>query len=282
MNMFRFSERKGYKAIRVDIQKEYIDIELRSRLWNVISAHYFEHMNRYSSIRSDKNLFLLFSKLWDIYFKDTVDTMPITWHKLYSEIREYYFKCDWYEVYDFIEFIATNFPLDTLNKRFMDSCNYVLKSDLSGYRFLDGKIIEITSEEELKEIEQATTIPLSPVKLHLETAIKLFADRKAPEYRNSIKESISAVESFAKLITKNDKASLEQALKKFEKSISLHPALKSAFSKLYGYTSDENGIRHCLMDLPTIDFEDAKYMLVACSAFINYLYSKLVKIGFKL
>ncbi len=49
----------------------------------------------------------------------------------------------------------------------------------------------------------------------------------------------------------------------------IHPALCEAFSKIYGYTSDKNtGIRH------SIFFTDAKYMLVVCSAFINYLLAK--------
>ena len=48
---------------------------------------------------------------------------------------------------------------------------------------------------------------------------------------------------------------------------------------IYGYTSDEDGIRHSMLELPKINFEDAKYMLVSCSAFINYLKSKASKAG---
>jgi len=40
---------------------------------------------------------------------------------------------------------------------------------------------------------------------------------------------------------------------------------------MYGYTSDADGIRHKLLDEATIDFEDAKFMLVSCSAFVNLL-----------
>ena len=48
--------------------------------------------------------------------------------------------------------------------------------------------------------------------------------------------------------------------------------MKEAFGKLYGYTSDANGIRHA-GDIggPSSTFEEAKFMLVSCSAFINYL-----------
>jgi hypothetical protein len=59
----------------------------------------------------------------------------------------------------------------------------------------------------------------------------------------------------------------------------LHGALRSAFEKLYGYTSDESGIRHAILEDPAVGFEEAKYMIVACSAFANYLAAKAEKAG---
>lgn len=66
---------------------------------------------------------------------------------------------------------------------------------------------------------------------------------------------------------------LGASLKKLEESsISIHPSLKSAFEKLYGYTSDESGIRHAgRIDGKEATFAEAKFMLVSCSAFVNYL-----------
>ncbi len=84
------------------------------------------------------------------------------------------------------------------------------------------------------------------------------------------------------MITGDSKATLGQALKIIENKINIHPALKIAFDKLYGYTSDEDGIRHCLMDESNLDFEDAKFMLVSCSAFINYLKEKASKVKIEL
>ena len=104
----------------------------------------------------------------------------------------------------------------------------------------------------------------------------MLADRKAPDYRNSIKESISAVEALCNIITGNSSATLGKALSEIEKKHNLHPALKNAFSSLYGWTCDAGGIRHALEENNTIvEFEDAKFMLVSCSAFINYLKAKL-------
>ncbi len=37
--------------------------------------------------------------------------------------------------------------------------------------------------------------------------------------------------------------------------------------------------RHALLDESDLDFEDAKFMLVSCSAFTNYLKGKVIKAG---
>jgi hypothetical protein len=81
---------------------------------------------------------------------------------------------------------------------------------------------------------------------------------------------MSAVESAARIITGNKKAMLSDALKKLEEIKPLHPAFKQAMDKLYGYTSDEGGIRHSLIDFAKVDEADAKFMIVACSAFVNF------------
>lgn len=54
--------------------------------------------------------------------------------------------------------------------------------------------------------------------------------------------------------------------------------MEQAFIKLYGYTSDEDGVRHGGIDFNNVPAEDAKYMLVSCSAFVNYLIEKYEKI----
>ena len=105
--------------------------------------------------------------------------------------------------------------------------------------------------------------------------MELYADRENPNYRNSIKESISAVESIARVVSELDKATLGDALKAIDQSDQLHPALKEGFLKLYGYTSDEQGIRHAMLVEPNITAADARYFLVSCSSFVNYLKAQI-------
>ncbi len=156
-------------------------------------------------------------------------------------------------------------------------CNDVLERDNSAYRIINDQIVEITSEQEIQSIEEAmqATDKYNSVQQHLQAALKLMSDRQSPDYRNSIKESISAVESICKTVTNDDKATLGKALRLIDEKFGLHSALKESLSKLYGYTSDADGIRHAMMEESTLTFIDAKFMLVACTNFINYLLVKV-------
>jgi len=216
-------------------------------------------------------------------FQKPIGILPTTFSGAHREMKNYFFeRASWYDVYDFIEFIANNYPDEKVNQKFMEYCNSVLESEVSAYRFVGGKITQITSEEEIAEIEEALAIPSKPIQLHLKRALDLLSDKKTPDYRNSIKESISAVESICESITKK-KTTLGQCLGEIETKIgSVHGSLRRAFESLYGYTSSAEGIRHALLDEPTLGFEDAKFMLVSCSAFVNYLVSKASKAGIKI
>ena len=281
--MKKFSERYGFTKLREKMQLESVDIALRNRLWNLLMVHYWWRAKEYtifpyeSDITREMKNFLI--GLWDEYFQKTLDTLPYKWDEAYREIRGYFFDCKWYEVYDFLEYIANNYPNKSVNEKFMKDCNVVLEQELSAYRFVGGQITRITAEEEMSEVEKALKSPVEVVRVHLETALKFMSDKKSPNYRNSIKESISAVEALCKIISKDEKATLGKALDIIEEKIGLHKALKRAFDSLYGYTSSAEGIRHALLEEPNLTFEDAKFMLVSCSAFINYLISKASKIG---
>lgn len=275
-----FSQRKGLEPVKSVLQVDSMDSDLRIGLWNVLDIVYW---NRRGD--THRELDQLLKKIWFSYFKRPIDTRGLYMSRDIEIIRDYFFKCSWNEVYDFIEFIANNYDDEKTSGLFVNFCNAVLKQELSAYRFVGGVITQLTSEQEIAEIEEALEAKSpKPVTIHLKTALDLLADRKSPDYRNSIKESISAVEAICCSITGNSKATLGQALKAIERDgkVDLHPALKAAFDKLYGYTSDAEGIRHALLDEPNLDFEDAKFMLVSCSAFINYLREKSSKAGIEL
>ena len=112
------------------------------------------------------------------------------------------------------------------------------------------------------------------------THLRQAADHiSARQFADSITDSIHAVESVARTLDPKAKT-LGEALSSLERSGLLkHPALKEAFSKLYGYTSDEQGIRHSLLDKasPDVDLDEAMFMFGACASFAAYLVNKYRK-----
>jgi hypothetical protein len=271
-----FSQRKGITPIKSVIQTDSLDADLRNALWSAIAVFYHAVLGRAGELMNE-----LLINFWLYFYKQPVDTFDAG--SVYQKLRSEFLQGNqeaWYRCYDILEFIAAYFPGNVFKDEFIKNCNNALARELSAYRFVGGQITQITSEAEMSSIEEALadTHSLRPVHEHLKTALEYLSDRKSPDYRNSIKESISAVESMCNLIT-DGKDTLGEALKKVEAKVAIHPALKKGFSNIYGYTSDAGGIRHALLDEPNLKFEDAKYMLVSCSAFINYLIAKATEAG---
>lgn len=267
----RFSERKNYKKPSTLIQTDGVNDELRNSLWSVLFLSKWDMgsaTTHSESFQTEQNIDTFSTALWFDYFKKPVDTRPSAFQHTLQAIRSYFMECEWYEVYDFLEFTLAFYKDGGLS----ELVNAILERELSGYRFINGIITDITNPQEIEMLEHVLGDSDFPaVKAHLLRALELLSNRESPDYRNSIKESISVVESLAKILSGSPKATLGDALKSIEKKGNLHPALKDGFLKLYGYTSDEGGIRHAMLDEPNLSAADAKFFLLACTNFINYL-----------
>ncbi len=280
--MSLFSQRYGFRLVKSVIQSDGMDDNLRIGLWNVLYEHYLEPSViawNEQAINLDKyNLYLnnFCKPLWSNFLKLPLDKLNNDTRLFSSFLKDKFGTFNWYEIYDLLEFIAS-FNLLNLAEVFKKSCDDVLEEELSAYRFVGEFISPIISAIEISEIEKAIekSEPYAGVKTHLNTALKFLSDRKSPDYRNSIKESISAIESIIEQVT--NKKDFGHGIEEMEKKIGIHGALRKAFIKLYGYTSDAEGIRHALLEESSLDLEDAMFMLVTCSAFINYLKVKIEK-----
>lgn len=276
--MPKFSQRYGYTEIERAFQRERINDTLRTALWNVLSVcmwDFWEHPSEYHGYSENSQRINIISKrLWFNYFKRDMDALPkfrgdFNGNGAYDFFKEYFFRCKWYEVYDFIEFLIQD--RDTfIDAKAIEFLNGVLEKENAAYRVVGVEIVEITDTNEIKAIEDALSHPDAPVREHIRAALAMLSDRNEPDYRNAIKEAISAVEATCRLVTGMEAASLGDALKRIP---DLHPALKKAFLALYGFTSNAGGIRHSLLDKSNLSYADAKFMLTACSAFVSYLRS---------
>lgn len=189
----------------------------------------------------------------------------------------------WYRKLDIIELsfkwllTSNDRGARTITERFAKYLNHEFDRLNYAYRIVDKEIVEISSDQEIAAIETAIDNSEDNVRLHLKSALGLLAEKPVGDYRNSIKESISAVEAVCREMT--GKNSLGDALNELANTgVEIPRVLKLGFAKLYGYTCNpETGIRHALM----VDDEtyvpssaEAIFMMVSCSAFINYLNAK--------
>jgi hypothetical protein len=277
-----FSERNIYKDNPLILNN--ISKNCKTRILNRFNVFFKIQLNIVSSIYI---LNILWDRLGykvdlDLYELENEDIRDL----LMNQINRIWYAQQWYTYYDILEIILSFSVSDSKliggNEKekisnFKNDVNKIFVEENIGYRIIDNQVVNITTEEEINEIEKAMDSVFDSVNNHLEKALSFYSDRKNPDYKNSIKESISAVESMCCIIC-GKKVELGKALGKLEKNgIYIHGAMKNGFQALYGYASDESGIRHGGIEDKEVTEEDAKFMLVSCSAFVNYLKVKFNK-----
>jgi len=287
--MATFSQRIGLKPLQKPIQTEAIDAELRNGLWTVLKIRIWDYYRPFSESyepkRHTNDVRIVIQKIYVHLFKLPIDSIPSfdpdiqSARSSYHVLRKTVLEGEWHAVYDLVDFLVRNVP-DYMRGPLLETLNDVLESENAGYRFVGDELVQTTEPQEIEEILTATTSGTRNSKEHFQQALSMLADRKKPDFRNSIKESISAVESVCKTITGKSGATLGDALKLIKQSKPVQPLFEQALIKLYAYTNDAGGIRHALTDNavePT--YADAKFMLVACSAFCSYLWTLAAELG---
>ena len=277
-----FSERNIYNEKPLMLND--ISENCKTRILNRFNVFFKIQLNVVSSIYI---LNILWDRLGykvdlDLYELENEDIRDL----LMNQINRIWYAQQWYTYYDILEIILSFSVSDSKliggNEKekisnFKNDVNKIFVEENIGNRIIDNQVVNITTEEEINEIEKAMDSIFDSVNNHLEKALSFYSDRKNPDYKNSIKESISAVESMCCIIC-GKKVELGKALGKLEMNgIYIHGAMKNGFQALYGYASDESGIRHGGIEDKEVTEEDAKFMLVSCSAFVNYLKVKFNK-----
>ena len=279
-----FSERYGYKKVSDVIIRE----EITDEIQNAICSCFDQLPSIYKMARYDyptSELTELEKHIWTKFFNQRLSNYDYNLFSIPQCIEST--DVQWYEILDLIEFSIKYMyhrdyifkPIRPASARLIGMLNSEFERLNFAYRIVNYEIVEITSEQEIKTIERAIESSPRNVQTHLNSALEKYAQRPNGDYRNSIKESISAVEAFCR--EKTGENTLGKALSALEKkNIIIPQSLKSAFGKLYEYTNHaDTGIRHALMDdegkyTPTAD--EALFMLISCSAFINYLGRKVL------
>lgn len=279
--MSSFSQRYGYSLI-VDLEIEDFPDSLRAGLWDATTMTFFRDIYA-KSIASGGPYFSscfqeITAQIWFHFFRMSVDERSKHPDLAYNYIRDSFYSSSFHRAYDFIEFMAQLKVAGDLcrikagGREYAKFCNTIFARERAAVRFSELQLVQITDEEELKEISSAVEGEAPEnAKIHIRRAAQLFSDRTTPDYRNSIKESISAVESIVSYIVGQKTYGVAKPLRMATEDLALHPALRDGFEKLYAFSSDAGGIRHALLDQEEVRQADARYMLTACSAFVNYL-----------
>lgn len=282
----KFSERYGYVKPADVLKRAFLDKEGIMALCNCFD-HLAKWFNRYDVDRGnryDESYTEMEERIWCFHLNQRRDDFyGYNSHKIVATEYLLSEKNEWYLKFDLIEYSISSLRklmpdgdrgyLQIVNA-FIALLNNTFKRLNYAYRVVDDQIVEITDQEEIAAIEEAIH-QTSSVKTHLSEALKHLSNRPEPDYRNSIKESMSAVEALCREIT--GETTLGPALTALKKNgIEIPTFLQSGIEKLYVYTNDSRtGIRHALMnDAEVPAFEEAKYMLVTCSAFVNYIQGK--------
>ncbi len=290
--MSTFSERMGYIKPPEFMQIDDMNHVLKNRLMNFCETYLLQPLERLERKQLKDIENLLLDKLKKNYSNALF--LNDQGYMRAGIFRDKFMKMHCYERYTFIEeliqSLIEHFYSTTYNPRkffdgtpksfadqyllgkfIKDTINEILETENSGYHLTDAlEFIKITSEAELKEVEQTQKCSIESVRDRFNHAVSLFSDREKPEYANAVKEALSAMEILAQYYTGNPKGTLGKLI--MDSSIDLPPALKQSISSLYGYASNEGNARHGNLETEhEVTFNEAKFIIVTTSALINYI-----------
>ena len=275
-----FSQAQGYEEIPGPLKLEELPNEARTRIWNL----FFVHLKK-SMVTSSLGGGPWLGRGWDDMLEAAHADFHISpldeWRSDFwpncKNLREYIDKGPFNKVFDLIQFLLRHpqRPPEFIRqmKRTFAECRLAYTIDFGRPPTI---VPAATPEEGTAIVESLQTLReagLTGSAAHLRKASEHI---NAGDWAGSVLESIHAVESVARQLDPDAAKTLVPALDSLKRRGVLHPALKEAFSKLYGYTSDEQGVRHALLDRADAQVrrDEAVFMLGACAAFASYLWRK--------
>lgn len=195
------------------------------------------------------------------------------WKTVANEIKNLIMRGDYAQIFGFLQYVMRH---PKCPRPFAKRVDGALRFAHAAYRVIDRTtIVPVGSDAERKTIERAfadlASTEFRSARQHLRTAAEQLT---AGYVSNSIRESIHAVESVVRVLEQD--ANFSKALAKLDAKVKINGAMKAGFNSLYGFTNDEKGLRHALLDAPAanVDEVDALFMIGACAAFVSYLINK--------
>ena len=273
-----FSERSGYTSPRLP-QVKSLDDRTRTKIWNIILEFFDSLIVPVIGLHGRKPhpaLILFFKEFWTDFLVQPLGELP-RGMEMVPILQVHVSMDEWHWVHSFQEFFLARLvaPVNC-RERLTNLLNTVFREEMVQFQIIDGLVVPDPGEIESDAIQAALNSPLKVVHDHIRRSLEFLANKPSADHRNSIRESMAAVEALCKTIANDRSADLGDALKELEKMVQFHPCLKLSLVKLYAYTSD-GGIRHASIEGENgrwSDEETAKFMLIATSAFIRLISEK--------
>ena len=275
-----FSQAQDYEELPQPLKLEELPRKARTHIWNALYASISSSVE-FDEIRWARTVGGVWEKvLFEIY--SWHDHRPIDkWDNSFDvhsrNLRESIETQPFNRVFDLIQFILRHplCPRELISelKEVFAYCGLAYTIDEEDPPTIFPAATEAEGKSVVESLGTLRRAGLHASETHLRKASDCINGK---DWAGSIRESIHAVESVARRLDPKASATLVPALASLEKVNALHPALKEALSKLYGYTSDEQGIRHALLDRSNADvgMDEAVFMLSACASFASYLWRK--------
>jgi hypothetical protein len=266
-----WSQRHGFKPARYEVQINDFDEDTRTAIWNTFWALQRVMSEDWSHMET---LAVFQFRVWSEHLNLPLNEMP-NLPRFFDGVRKTVMEAtQFWEILDLLEFVIENDLWGHSTDDFAETINEVFETKMVGYRVVGNRIVPLESQTEVDAVNGAVDAThkrrFAGVRHNLENAIRHLSDRKKPDYANSVKESISAVEGALREIT--GKTKFADGLAELEQNGVLVPReIRRAWGTLYGWASNEDGVRHAASAPPTVDLATARFMLVTCSAFVTYL-----------
>jgi hypothetical protein len=268
-----FEEAEGAAALPAQLKLKAVTPLMRALLWEKIYAHLKEATDEHDDYPTlDPAWEKIFYNVHILRDHGMADEFENDAHALTDQVKDIIQKGDYLKIFGWIQFVLRQRPPET----FAGAIDGALKGSHAAYRVVDkDTIVPITADADrvtvARAFEDLEANEFHGARKHLQLAAENLTSGKISD---SIRESIHAVESVVRVL--EPKGDFSKALAKLETKTKIHGALKQGFISIYGFTSDEKGIRHPLLDKSdaNVDEADALFMIGACSSFITYLLNK--------
>ena len=276
-----FSQAQGYEELPAPLKLEELNQKARTKIWNCLYFAVLKSLDRTHQVRLVKEPWLyILAYLHVEFFSLPLDEFSRSYEDFIDKYK--YLLCGqaplpFNKIFDLLLHIMR---LELCPPKFITDLARIFEECQLAYRINETQpvtIYPVTSQIEGKELlgalDQLRKNKFLGAEEHLRQASDFLNQSK---YANSIRESMNAVESVARKLDPKSSTTLPQALAELENKNPLHPAFKKGLLALYGYTSDEKGIRHSLVDKSKSDvgIDEAVFMLGTCAFFASYLSRK--------